>query len=241
MMKRVIHKIKLIINSIGMIYPRILCKLEYSSQKFSQLNERPIEFGFVFKQITKIWPKTVLDVGTGKTALPYMMRNCGLLVTAVDNIKDYWEYGMVNRHYHVINDDIKNTKLNEKFDVITCISVLEHIDDHRAAMRSMSDLLNPGGHLILTCPYTDNEYSPNVYDIKESSVKEKISFVTQSFSSNERDSWLQDSELDLVCDEYWQFFEGQFWTCGEMLSKPKLVSKNEKHQICCMLFKKKDD
>lgn len=240
-MKKLIHKIKLIINSIGMLYPRILCKFEYDNQTFSHLNERPIEFSFVFRQITKIWPKTVLDVGTGKTALPYMMRNCGSLVTAVDNIKDYWEYGMVNRHYHVINDDIKNTKLNTKFDVITCISVLEHIDDHRAAMRSMSNLLNPGGHLILTCPYTDDEYNPNVYDMKESNVKEKTSFVTQSFSSNERDNWLQDGELDLVCDEYWQFFEGQFWTCGEMLSKPNLVSKNEKHQICCMLFKKKEE
>jgi SAM-dependent methyltransferase len=238
---KLLHKLKLIINSIGMIYPRILCKFEYDRQKFSHLNERPIEFGFVFRQITKIWPKTVLDVGTGKTALPYMMRNCGLLVTAIDNIKDYWEFGMVNRHYHVINDDIKNSKLNKKFDLITCISVLEHIDDHRSAMKSMCKLLNPGGHLILTCPYNDNEYIPNVYDLEESNVNHKVSFVTQSFSSTERDSWTQDSEFSLVSDEYWQFFEGQFWTCGNLLSKPMLVSKNHKHQLCCMLFKKKDN
>ena len=240
-MKKIIHKIKLTINSICMIFPRYICKFEYDRQKFVQLNERSIEFGFVFRKITNIWPKTVLDVGTGKTALPYMMRNCGLVVTAIDNIKDYWEYGMVNRHYHVINDDIKNTKLNKKFDVITCISVLEHIDDHRAAMKSMYKLLNPGGHLILTCPYTDNEYIPNVYEMKGSNVKDKISFSTQSFSSNERDSWMKDSEFSLVSEEYWQLFEGWFWTCGKMLDKPRLVSKKEKHQICCMLYKKKVD
>jgi len=240
-MKKIIHKIKLIINLIGMIYPRFICKFEYDSQKFLQLNERSIEFGFVFRQITNIWPKTVLDVGTGKTALPHMMRNCGLVVTAVDNIKDYWEYGMVNRHYHVINDDIKDTNLNIKFDLITCISVLEHIDDHRAAIRSMYKLLNPGGHLILTCPYTDNEYVKNVYDLKNSNVKHKTSFITQSFSSKERDNWMQDNDFNLVNDEYWQLFDGRFWTCGKMLNKPKLVSKNKNHQICCMLFKKKNN
>ena len=112
-MNRFLYKIKLTINAIGMIYPKILAKMEYEKQSFSHLNERPVEFGFIFKHIVEIWPKTVLDVGTGKTALPFMMRNCGLVVTAIDNIKDYWEYGMVNRHYHVINDDV-DLKLVDK-------------------------------------------------------------------------------------------------------------------------------
>ncbi len=237
-MRRVFKKIKFLINYIGMIYPKMLCKFEYKNQSFLHLNERAIEFSFVFRNISKIWPKTVLDVGTGKTALPHMMRNCGLIVTAIDNIKEYWEYGMVNRHYHVINDNIKDSKLNKKFDLITCISVLEHINDHRIAMKSMHKLLNPGGYLILTCPYTDKEYVRNVYDLRASNVKEKQSFSTQSFSATERQTWLKDSKFSLEIDEYWQFFEGQFWTCGKMLDKPKLVSKKENHQICCMLLKK---
>ena len=235
-----LYKIKLTINAIGMIYPKILAKMEYEKQSFSHLNERPVEFGFIFKHIVEIWPKTVLDVGTGKTALPFMMRNCGLVVTAIDNIKDYWEYGMVNRHYHVINDDITNTKLRGSFDLITCISVLEHIGDHKTAMQSMYKLLSPGGHLILTCPYSDTEYSANVYEREDSNVKHDVPFVTQSFSSAEREMWIEDTGFDLVNDEYWHFFEGQFWTCGEMLSEPKLVGKDDKHQISCMLFKKKE-
>ena len=50
------------------------------------------------------------------------------------------------------------------------------------------------------------------------------------------------SEADIraiTVDNPRRFFEGQFWTCGEMLGKPKLVVKGEKHQISCMLFKKK--
>ena len=235
---KTLHSIKLWVNSIGMVYPRWLCKREYNRQKFLGLNERPVEFAFLFRKIAEIQPKTVLDVGTGMTALPYMLRNSGLLVTAIDNIKDYWPKGMVNRHFHVLNDDIQNTKLQQTFDVITCISVLEHIQDHRAAMRSMYKLLNPGGTLILTCPYSNHQYVPNVYDLPESSVTEKFSFVTQSFSENDRVRWMQDSLFELVDEEYWQFFEGEFWTCGKKLESPLKVDKKDRHQICCMAFKK---
>ena len=235
---KTLHSIKLWVNSIGMVYPRWLCKREYNRQKFLGLNERPVEFAFLFRKIAEIQPKTVLDVGTGMTALPYMLRNSGLLVTAIDNIKDYWPKGMVNRHFHVLNDDSQNTKLQPTFDVITCISVLEHIQDHRAAMRSMYKLLNPGGTLILTCPYSNHQYVPNVYDLPESSVTEKFSFVTQSFSNEERMGWMEDSPFELIDEEYWQFFEGEFWTCGKMLDKPVKVEKNERHQVACMAFKK---
>ena len=235
---KILHSIKLWINLIGMIYPRWLCKREFKRQKFLGLNERPMEFAFLFRKISEIYPKTVLDVGTGMTALPYMLRNSGLLVTAIDNIKDYWPKGMVNRHFHVVNDDIKNTKLTKTFDVITCISVLEHIQDHRAAMKSMYKLLNPGGTLILTCPYANHQYALNVYDLPESSVTEKFSFVTQSFSENDRARWMQDSLFELVDEEYWQFFEGEFWTCGKKLESPLKVDKKDRHQICCMAFRK---
>jgi len=229
---------KSIINYIGMAYPRLICTREYKNQTFIHLNERPIEFAFLFRKIVEYWPKKVLDVGTGTTALPHMMRNCGLIVTATDNIKDYWPTGMVNRHYHVINDDIKKTQLTETFDLITCISVLEHIQDHREAMKSMYRLLNPGGHLILTCPYNDREYVANVYALPESSVRENFSFVTQSFSCEEVGKWLSDSPFEMVDQEYWQYFDGEFWTCGEMLERPIKVNKSDRHQLCCMALKK---
>jgi SAM-dependent methyltransferase len=38
------------------------------------------------------------------------------------------------------------------FDLITCISVLEHIPEDQAALRTMWALLRPGGRLILTLP-----------------------------------------------------------------------------------------
>ena len=226
------------INRAGLLYVQMLCKREYASQKFAGINERPVELRFVFSQLARICPKTVLDVGTGTTALPHLIRNCGFMVTATDNTRDYWPAGMINRHYHVINDDITATKLREKFDLIVCISVLEHIKDHRSAVRSMFSLLNPGGHLILTFPYHEQSYAENVYKLPGSGVKEEYSFVTQAFSRNEVDAWLHDNGGELVEQEYWKFFTGEYWTLGERLFPPVRVEKDELHQHSCILMRK---
>jgi SAM-dependent methyltransferase len=235
---KVFGPLKSLLNRLGLLYVRSLCAREYKKQKYLGINERPIEFAFVFRQLAECWPKTILDVGTGITALPHLMRTCGFLVTATDNIKDYWPGGMINRHYHVVNDDIARTALTGTFDVITCISVLEHIHEHRAAMKSMYKLLNPGGRLILTCPYNEKTYAPNVYKLPDSSVRDDFPFVTQAFSRKELDSWLSDSAFELLEQEYWQFFAGEFWTCGEKLARPARASRESRHQLCCLSFEK---
>jgi SAM-dependent methyltransferase len=230
--------LKSFINRIGLLYVKFLCKREFESQKFLGINERPVEFAFVFKHLARQWPKQVLDVGTGATALPHLMRNCGFLVTAIDNIRDYWPSSMINRHYHVMDDDITKTHLNETFDFITCVSVLEHIKDHQAAMRSMFRLLNPGGHLVLTVPYNDNRYSENVYALPESTVKEQLPFVTQAYSRTEVNTWLSNNGGEIIEQEYWQFFTGAYWTCGERVQPPRQVDRTDKHQISCLLIRK---
>jgi len=235
-----VHRVKMWINTTGLAYVSFLNRREFETQSYSGINERPLEFRFVFEQLARTWPKKVLDVGTGTTALPHLMRNCGFLVTAVDNIRDYWTSSMINRHYHVINDDITRTRLTKTFDFITCVSVLEHIKDHKAAVRSMFKLLNPGGHLVLTFPYNESRYVGNVYALPESTVKEKLPFVAQAFSRNEINEWMSANNGEIIEQEFWQFFTGEFWTCGERVQPPLQVSKNEKHQISCLLIRKSE-
>ena len=230
--------LRTVINRLGTVYVRGLCSREYKKQVYAGINERPVEYAFLFRELAGFWPKTVLDVGTGMTALPHLLRNCGFIVTATDNIKGYWPSGLVNRHYHVINDDITDTSLSGTFDVVTCISVLEHIQAHIKAMKSIYRLLNPGGRLILTCPYNENRYVPNVYRLPDSSVRESYPFVTQAFSRKELAGWLSDSPFKLLKQEYWRFFEGEFWTCGARLPKPVPAGADSRHQLCCMVLAK---
>jgi 2-polyprenyl-3-methyl-5-hydroxy-6-metoxy-1,4-benzoquinol methylase len=136
---------KAAIHSVGRKYINHLCQDEAARQT-PKHNERPIEFGFALRCMAEQHPTTVLDVGTGTTAWPHILRNCGYVVTALDNVKDYWPVGMQNRHWPVENVDITNLNgfKGRHFDSVTCISVLEHITDHRAAMANMLSMLAPG-------------------------------------------------------------------------------------------------
>jgi len=219
-------------------YPNWLCKREFESQTFVRFNERPIEYAFVLKKIGQIYPQTVLDVGTGDTALPSLMRSCGCLVTAIDHERNSSPFEMFNRHYHVIADDITKTQLSEKFDLITCISVLEHIPDYDIAVKTMFSLLHPFGHLVLTFPYTEKTYVRNVYDLYGSSYGSDLSYITQSFSRNELEKWLRENRAVTIEQEYWQFWQGESWTVGNQIIPPNKVTKHDKHQLSCIHIQK---
>ncbi|MBI5116096.1 class I SAM-dependent methyltransferase [Candidatus Poribacteria bacterium] len=232
-----LEAIKTQVRKILDLYPGWICRKEFERQTFNRFNERPAEFSFVFAKLAQIYPRRILDVGTGASALPQMMRNCGFLVTATDNVKDYWPEGMRNRHFHVIDDDITNTRLNETFDLITSISVLEHIVESENAVRNMLKLLNPNGYLILTFPYTEKSYVRNVYELPASRYGRNAPYICQSYSRRELDKWLQ-SKAVILEQEYWQFWDGDYWTTGNQMIPPVKVSAGDKHQLTCILAQK---
>ena len=224
---------------IGQRYCRKRCEWAFEKQRFVQINERPIEYAFVFGAITQTWPRSVLDVGTGKTAVPALIRACGPVVTAIDNIVDYWPEGMFNPHWHVVDDDILHPRLKKQFQFISCISVLEHIKNHRSAVRSMFELLAPGGHLAMTFPFNETVYIENVYQLEGAGYGKDFPFIGQVFSRSQIAQWLQENPAELVAQEFWRVFSGSFWTFGERLSPPVQVTATELHQLTCVLFRKK--
>jgi 2-polyprenyl-3-methyl-5-hydroxy-6-metoxy-1,4-benzoquinol methylase len=236
-MTSALDKLLALVDQAGHAYVALRTRREYHAQVFAP-TERGIELAFLFRHLVAVWPRTVLDVGTGRTALPQVIRSCGPVVTAIDNVRDYWSAGMVNRHYHVIDDDIRRSRLAGPYDLVTCLSVLEHIPEHLEAVRSMVRLLRPGGHLVLSFPYTERSYVPNVYALADSSVREKFPFATQSFSRVEVDRWLADTGAELVDQEYWRFFEGAHWTCGRTVEPPVRVGREDLHQLGCLLLRK---
>jgi SAM-dependent methyltransferase len=230
--------IKSLAHRLGRQYCQRICVGEYESQQ-PKINERPIEFRYVFEQLARFHPTTVLDVGTGTTALPHLMRNCGFVVTAIDNIQDYWPEGMFNRHYHVRNDDITKTQLGERFDFITCISVLEHIPARRVAVRNMLRLLNPGGHLVMTFPFNETTYQEDVFKRPESpQVFKNLPYVCQVFCRRDIDEWIEDSQCVLLSQEYWQCYTGDLWTFGDFVLPFRRVEPGEKSQLTCIVLEK---
>jgi SAM-dependent methyltransferase len=192
-----------------------------SRRDYSDLNERPIEYSFALRRLSNIAPKSVLDVGSGKSSWPHLLSTCGYSVAAIDNVKDFWVGDCWNRHWHITEDSILAPTLTQKFDVITCISVLEHIGEHQCAMQNMFSLLSPDGHIILTGPFRAKEYHPNVYDDPRCEYYGARG-LCQMYSHTELEDWTTKNEATLVTSEYYDLFAGEIWREGARLKPPVL-------------------
>lgn len=237
--EQTVKLINRLLHRVGQAYVRKICQREYAGQGSGAVNERPVEYRFVFQHLTAAAPKRVLDIGSGTTALPNLLQSCGCHVTAIDNVNDYWAPGtFFNRHFHVIDDDIRNPRHIGQYDFATCISVLEHIPEHDRAVQSMFGLLRPGGHLVLTFPYNESRYVDNVYKLPGAGYGQNEPYVCQVYSRQQVDDWISRNNAEVVTQEYWEVFAGDLWTYGQRLCPPVQTAKDRKHHLTCLLVRK---
>lgn len=225
-------------HALGRAYIRKLTRDDYQHQKVPCRNERAVEYRFLFDCLIQTGAETVLDVGTGNTAVPHVLRTCGCHVTAIDNIAEFWPRGMINRHWYVLDDDIRKPEVTGSFDLVSCISVIEHIEDHLSAMEGMVRLLAPHGHLVLTTPYTEQRTVSNVYAEPGAAYGQDAPYVCRSSSRTELTQWLDVTGAEIVVQEYWRFWTGPFWTQGELYLVPEQVTADEPHQLACFLLRR---
>lgn len=67
---------------------------------------------------------------------------------------------------HDLTDAMKKygTVLRGKFDLILCISVLEHVEDPSRVVENLKKLLKPGGYLFVSVPFFYNYHHGGGYD-----------------------------------------------------------------------------
>lgn len=108
--------------------------------------------------------KRYLDVGSAYGGFPIGFMELGLEVVGIEHNEKLVQLSRANFKDHGLEDaSIKGDILDEnviqsigKFDVITCIDVIEHVADVPQAMKNMISLLNPKGILILQMPNKDS-------------------------------------------------------------------------------------
>jgi len=216
-----------------------LCRQDWECQDERPFNERPVEYAFVFSQIARWYPEHVLDVGTGDSSLPHLMSFCGCNVSAIDNVRDFWPAGMLNRHFLVEDDDITKPHTKRSFDLITCISVLEHIEDFDAAMRGLFGLLSPGGHLVMSFPYSEKRFVDNVYKLPESDAAGRdVPYICRSYSRRELDHWLKESGAEIVEQAFFRFWEGECWSEGKQIVPPTPAGPDDSHQLTLLSMRR---
>ena len=127
------------------------------TSEFKPLHEiNPLRLNFI-KSSVNIKGKKILDVGCGGGILSESLANEGADVTGIDQgdrvIKiaklHAKESGIKVKYKHInIEDFYKNT--DERFDVITCLEMLEHVPDPNSVINTCSKLLMPGGKIYFS-------------------------------------------------------------------------------------------
>lgn len=95
--------------------------------------------------------KSLLDFGAGKGELLKTLKNFEFAkLTGTDLFQRPKNLeSQINWHELDLNEEIK---INDKFDFVICSETIEHLENPRHTLRSISKLLKENGILILTMP-----------------------------------------------------------------------------------------
>ena len=100
-------------------------------------------------------PKTILDVGCAQGTLALLLAEAGYSVVANDLRKDFLEYAKSryeSGNIEFIDGNIFDVKLDKKFDLVFANQIIEHLVYPIDFLKQLSELVSPGGHIIVTTP-----------------------------------------------------------------------------------------
>lgn len=107
------------------------------------------------QQSTSLQQKHVLDIGCGGGILASEMATAEALVTGIDIAKNLIEVAQQHAQQHNLNIDYQHTclqdfKKNQVFQIITCMELLEHVEDPYSIIFACAKLLDSGGELFIS-------------------------------------------------------------------------------------------
>jgi 2-polyprenyl-6-hydroxyphenyl methylase/3-demethylubiquinone-9 3-methyltransferase len=98
-----------------------------------------------------------LDVGCGGGLLSEALARAGALVMGIDLAPVVLDVARLHLHesglavdYREISVEALAGEMPARFDVVTCMEMLEHVPDPGSAIRACAQLLKPGGKLFLS-------------------------------------------------------------------------------------------
>ena len=149
--------------------------------------------------------KTILDVGCGGGILSESMAAAGANVTAIDASNaaisvaklHLLESGQTVQYHCTTIEEFVDAS-SEKYDIITCMEMLEHVPDPTSIIASCANLLKPDGHLFLST-LNRNLKSFMLGIVGAEYVMNMLPKGTHEYSKfiqpAEMDSWIRQSNL----------------------------------------------
>ena len=127
------------------------------NSEFRPLHEiNPLRLDFIYDR-TSLKGKSVLDVGCGGGILAESMAQRGATVTGIDmgeaplavarlHLKESGQ----SVDYQRITAEEMAEKSPGKYDVVTCMEMLEHVPDPASTIAACAKLAKPGGHIFFS-------------------------------------------------------------------------------------------
>lgn len=121
----------------------------------------PLRLTYIQQKSNGLFGKTVLDVGCGGGILSEAMAKAGAYVTGIDMTNEPLEIACQHAQESGLTIDYRQTTIEdfvqnqtachaEKFDVITCMEMLEHVPDPLSIIQGCKALLKPNGVLFFS-------------------------------------------------------------------------------------------
>ena len=143
----------------------------YAHHQFVETTDRDAQnvheiiprFGWGYDMVDEHKPKNLLDLGTLDGSFPITIaKHFGIPCTGVDltqdgiklakeralylNLPCSFHQGTVEEHLEAL------AKLGQKFDMVTCFEVIEHVKDPTLLLQLIDKVLAPGGSVLLSTP-----------------------------------------------------------------------------------------
>lgn len=127
------------------------------NSEFKPLHEiNPLRLSYI-EEKQPLSGLNVLDVGCGGGILSEAMARRGAAVSGIDLGKAPLQVARLHMlesgvevNYALSSAEDYAVAHPEKFDLVTCLEMLEHVPDPASVIRACFDLLKPGGHLFLS-------------------------------------------------------------------------------------------
>lgn len=126
--------------------------------EFKPLHEiNPLRVDYIERQAQGLEGKSVLDIGCGGGILAEALVLRGAQVTGIDMADLSLQVARLHLHESGLEIDYQQATAEEfalthagKFDIVTCLEMLEHVPDPASVIGAAGRLLKPGGKLFLS-------------------------------------------------------------------------------------------
>ncbi|MDJ0776316.1 MAG: bifunctional 2-polyprenyl-6-hydroxyphenol methylase/3-demethylubiquinol 3-O-methyltransferase UbiG [Gammaproteobacteria bacterium] len=126
--------------------------------EFAPLHQiNPLRVDYIDRHCGGLDGKRVLDIGCGGGLLCEAMASRGARVTGIDLAEKSLQVARLHLHESGLEVDYQHTSAEDfaagsatRYDVVTCLEMLEHVPDPGSIVHAAATLLKPGGRLLLS-------------------------------------------------------------------------------------------